>query len=143
MKPDTTAHLFSPSDAEAKRRAQLHSDRKTPLSCGNRPGSNRRRKPRRQAGEMYTPDSYRRAIQRACDLAFPPPENLDESERSSWHKEHRWHPHQLRHTFGTQTRKEYGVEIARILLGHSKMQTTEIYAEADRAKAREVIMRIG
>ncbi len=63
--------------------------------------------------------------------------------RSTWRKEHRWHPHQLRHTFGTQTRKEYCVEIARILLGHCKMQTTEIYAEADRAKAREVIMLIG
>ena len=69
----TTAPLFSPRDAEAERRAALSAQRRTPLSCGNRPGTNRRAAPARPPGETYTTDSYRRAIERACDTAFPPP----------------------------------------------------------------------
>ena len=33
--------------------------------------------------------------------------------------------------------------MARIILGHSDMKTTEIYAEADREKAMGVVARIG
>jgi integrase len=60
------AFLFSPVEAEAERRAQLHASRATPLSCGNRPGSNRSPVPKRQPRDHYDVDSYRRAIQRAC-----------------------------------------------------------------------------
>lgn len=37
--------LFRPIDAEKKRRQALHDERATPLSCGNRPGSNKVSKP--------------------------------------------------------------------------------------------------
>jgi integrase len=68
--------LFSPKDAEAERRANNHRKRKTPKSCGNRPGSNRKKSPKVTAREAYDVASYRRAISRGCDLAFPPPEHL-------------------------------------------------------------------
>jgi hypothetical protein len=47
--------------------------RHTPLSYGNRPGTCRKRKSKRTAGEHYTTANCRRAILRACDLAFPAP----------------------------------------------------------------------
>lgn len=72
----TTAYLFSPAEAEAKRRAELHAERDTPLSCGNRPGTHRQQKPCRKPGDHYTTDSYRRAIEYACEQAFPPPGDL-------------------------------------------------------------------
>lgn len=68
------ACLFSAAEAEAERRAELHARRRTPLSCGNRPGTNRREQPQHTVGDCYTTPSYYRAIQRACDLAFPHPD---------------------------------------------------------------------
>ena len=44
---------------------------------------------------------------------------------------------------GTLLRREAGIETARCVLGHASAVTTEIYAEADLAKAREIIGRVG
>jgi site-specific recombinase XerD len=49
----------------------------------------------------------------------------------------------LRHNAATNLRKEFGVELARIILGHATAFTTEIYAEADRMQAMEVIGKVG
>lgn len=54
-----------------------------------------------------------------------------------------WFPHQLRHNFATRVRKEYGIEVARILLGHRSAAITEVYAEVDRTKAMSVVAKIG
>jgi len=121
------AYCFSPAEAEAERRARLHEQRKTPLSCGNRPGTNRKANPQRKPGQAYTVDAYRRAIARACERA-----------RIS-----RWHPHQLRHNAATYLRREFGLETARIILGHRSAAVTTIYAEADEQKAIEAMMRVG
>jgi integrase len=136
---------FSPREAEAVRRAELSERRKTPLSSGNKPGSNVKRSPKRSAGDRYTADSYRRAIHRACDAAFPPPEdvaaNIDALD--AWQGRHRWSPHQLRHTAATRIRREFDIEAAKAVLGHSSMNTTGIYAEADRQRAIQVAKLIG
>lgn len=44
------AYCFSPREVERQRRAELSASRKTPLSCGNRPGTNRRRNAKRPPG---------------------------------------------------------------------------------------------
>src|SRR5690606_18558207 len=85
------APLFSPKAAEDERRAKLFAERVTPLSCGNRPGTNRRRSPKREPGEVYTLSTYRRAIQRACERANVPA----------------WSPHRLRHSAATKLREEF------------------------------------
>ena len=72
LKPDLEAYLFSPRDAEADRRAAMHALRKTPLKYGNRPGTNRKGKPKRRPGPHYTKDSYGAAIRRACKKAGVP-----------------------------------------------------------------------
>jgi integrase len=116
---------FSPKEAEEMRRATLHGDRKTPLHHGNRPGTNRKKNPKRTPGERYNAESYRRAIERACRLAKIEP----------------WSPNQLRHTRASELRRFHGLDAAQVVLGHSQLVTTQVYAERDHAKA-EAIMRL-
>lgn len=115
---EKTEYCFSPKDSERARRTAMHEQRSTPLSCGNRPGSNKKRKPNRRAGDRYTKDSFCRAIHRACDRAFPPPEELEGDELKAWRKSHRWNPNQLRHTAATEIRSKFGLEAAQVALGH-------------------------
>lgn len=143
---DSEAFCFSPADSEAKRLAELHADRKTPLSCGNRPGTNRKGPSRRRKyGERYTPQSYLVAVRRASDKAFPVPDDLadDPAAVAKWRAKHRWSPNQLRHAMATRVRREAGIEAAKTLLGHSQLNTTGIYAEQDRGRAIEVARMIG
>jgi integrase len=133
------AYCFSPIEAERERLADLHYRRKTPLSCGNRPGSNRKAKPKRTKGERYTVDSYRRAIHRA----FLAPDRVKGAEREKWQAEHRWSPNRLRHAAASVVRKQFGEEFARIALGHSRIDTTRLYGERDLSKGVEVARLIG
>jgi integrase len=156
------AYLFSPAEAEADRRATIHAARRTPISCGNRPGVNRRENPQRLVGDRYTSAAYYRSIQYACDRAFSPPPPLardtnethanwqdrltpaQKSELHAWRREHRWHPHQLRHTAGTLIRREFGLEAAQLALGHSSAKVTDaVYADRDMARVMEVMRKIG
>lgn len=70
---EATAYCFRPCDSVAKWLAAEHAARITPLTYGNRSGTNRVRRHKREAGEAYEVDAYRRAISRACDRAFPHP----------------------------------------------------------------------
>ena len=121
------AYCFSPREAESKRRAKQHEARRTPLSSGNKPGTNRKAKPRRTAGDRYDRNSYARAVRRAAVKAGVGT----------------WSPHRLRHTFATEVRKSFGLEAVQVCLGHSQAAVSEIYAERDFAKAANVIRQIG
>ncbi len=140
---DKETYCFVPADSERKRRAELHEARKIPLHYGNRPGTNRKRKPKRAAGGRYTTDSYRRAIDRACDKAFPAPDDATPEQARQWKIEHRWAPNRLRHSAATEIRKRFGLEAAQVVLGHSDADVTQIYAERDMAKAAAVIREVG
>lgn len=161
LRSDPQAFLFPPAEAERERLEALHRGRKTPLSQGNVPGSNRRKKPKRVPGERYDVGSYHRAITRGCDHAFPPPPPLvqavgetrekwrrrltdaQKEELKRWRKAHCWHPHRLRHTAATELRRRFGIEAARVILGHRSAAITEVYAEADVRKAAEVMAQVG
>ena len=54
-----------------------------------------------------------------------------------------WHPHRLRHNAATALRKEFGLEIARIVLGHRTPDVTHLYAEIDEKKAIDIMLRVG
>jgi len=158
---DPRAYCFSPKEAMEEWRQKAFENRVTPLSCGNSPGSNRKAERKWTPGAKYKTDTYRCAIARACDRAFPPPPPLARRDRESkatwtrrltakqkrelvaWQKSHRWHPHQLRHTYATRVRKEFGLEAAQILLGHSKADVTQVYAERDMNRAAGVAEKIG
>lgn len=151
------AYCFSPQEAESARRAVRHANRSTPLSCGNLPGQNRRAKPKRAAGKCYTNDSYRRAIQRGCELAFQMPAELrrlpkdaaeedkavQRAKAKQWREMHLWSPHQLRHSAATEIRHKYGLEAAQATLGHRRMDVTEIYAEKNQDLAARVASEVG
>ena len=137
LKTDLQAYLYSPAEAAEWRRERRHAARKTPATYGNRPGTNRVRKPKRLPGECYTTSSYLRAVMYAIERVNADRREKDEPEIPSWH------PHQLRHNAATQFRREYGLEVARVLLGHKHAAVTEIYAEADQKRAIEVMSAIG
>ena len=142
---NSDAYCFRQCDSEAKRRADLHAARRTPLSCGNIPGSNRRRKPKSTPGLKYDVAAYRRAIHRACDKAFPVPKEINEDAAATykWRSDHRWSPNQLRHSAATEIRKRFGLEAAQTVLGHSQANVTQIYAERDYALAARVAKEVG
>jgi integrase len=54
-----------------------------------------------------------------------------------------WHPHQLRHTFGTEIRKVHGLDAARALMGHRSLSQAEEYAELDAGLAAKVAAAVG
>jgi integrase len=148
---DPGACCFCPTEADAERRRRQHARRVVPIGCGNRPGTNRKAKPKRKPGNQYTADSYRRAIHRACDQAFPHATlggrgDLNDGEVKElrrWQSEHRWSPNRLRHSAATDVRKQFGLEAAQIVLGHASANVTQIYAERDVAKGVEVARAIG
>lgn len=159
LRLNTEEYLFRPDEAEAERRRVLRAKRKTRVQPSQR--NRRKKRPRRKLSDRYDVQAYSRSITYACDRAFPPPEHLgkregesgrawkarlteqEQTELEAWRKDHRWRPHRLRHSAATRLRKEYGVELARIILGHKTAFTTEIYAEADRAQAAQVMGKIG
>ena len=55
----------------------------------------------------------------------------------------RWTSHQLRHRALTDMRREYGLDVAQLLGGHSDAKTTERYAAPDRSKAVRCVMETG
>ena len=153
LKSDLNAFLFSPRDAMEEEWRLRRANRQSPMTPSQAKRT-RRRNPGRTPGDRYTTDSYERAISRACQQAFSPPthlrpavladgtlqsnsafrRDLDKARRSelnAWQKTNRWSPNQLRHNAGTLLRKEFGIDAARVILGHSSPKTTEVYAELD------------
>jgi integrase len=126
LRADPDAYLFSPVEALAERSAERRAARKTPMTpsqAARRPNARRKRPPR----SHYSVISYSHAIRDACIKAGVP----------------HWHPHQLRHNAATRLRKEYGLEGAQTTLGHRHARTSELYAERDEAKAREIMREVG
>jgi integrase len=67
----------------------------------------------------------------------------EQEELRAWRRTHSWHPHQLRHNAATRLRKEFGIEAARVVLGHRSASATEVYAEVDQMRAADVMSRVG
>jgi site-specific recombinase XerD len=82
---------------------------------------------KRKVRDHYDVDAYRRAIARACKKAGVEV----------------WSPHRLRHNAGTELRAEFGIELARIILGHKDADMTLVYAEAEHQKALAAMEKVG
>ena len=126
----------------------------------------RKKNPKRKPADLYDVNSYGHAIDRACDKAFPVPGHLaprqkdngrteserewwtrldakDRDEVKEWRKSHQWHPNRLRHGYATKVRKQHGLEAAQVLLGHSRADVTQVYAERNEELAATVAAKIG
>jgi integrase len=155
LKPDLGAYLFSPAEAQDERLEEQREKRKTPRWPSHQKHKARLKKDRRRRSfrQHYSVASYRRAIARGCDMAFPCPtlanvpdsELTDEQrvELNAWQKLHRWHPHRLRHTAATRIRGRFGLEAAQAILGHAELNTAELYAEKNLDVARTIMGEIG
>lgn len=137
------SYLFSPAEGERRRRSLLHAQRVTPASCGNGVGANRKPQPKRSPRERYDKNSYAQAVARGCAKAFPAPSSMRGNERDAWNRAHRWTPNQLRHTTATSLRDRFGLEAAQIILGHARADVTQLYAEANHAKALDIATMVG
>jgi integrase len=99
--------IFSPEKERAIRRAMAQ--RKTD-------------KPVRQFAEKYSSRLYYAAVARAIKR-----HNAKASEPIP-----HWFPYQLRHAKATEARANGEIETAQILLGHSNINMTEIYAKKNK-----------
>jgi len=119
------AYCFSPLDSEAQRNAMKRARRQTlmtPSQAKRRPKKNRKRPHR----DHYDATSYRNAVWRACDKAECP----------------RWSPNRLRHNRATELRC-HDLDVVKTILEHTKVETSQIYAEKDMNAAMELVAKIG
>jgi integrase len=118
LKASPDAPLFSPRDAYER----AHDESKR---VGRTRSSKRGKRP--QFKETYNKGSYATAVARGCIRAGLPV----------------FRPNQIRHAYATRVRREFGLEAAQVLLGHSRADVTQVYAETNLAKAAEVARKIG
>lgn len=138
LKANPEAFLFSPAESVRRFRERQRANRKSKVQPSQRDRA--KRKPKKQPGDRYEVSTYgqriRVGIQKANAAARKAnPENPTLLPH--------WHPHQLRHACATRLRKDFGLDAARVILGHRSPKITEIYAEADYGKAREIMAKIG
>jgi integrase len=126
------SYCFTPQESEQDRRVRQFKLRKTPISCGNKPGSNKKEEPNRKPGTAYDTTSYGKAIRYAIKAA-----------RKAGFQVSDWTAYQLRHTAATKVRKEYGYESAGAALGHTNMSATAIYAERNQGLADQAALKFG
>jgi integrase len=124
LRPDEPdAYIFSPAESERLRAVVRREQRKTPL----RPSDSHEPNVREDRSERYKTHAYGVAIRRACKRAKVPV----------------WTPNQLRHTRLTELRRIAGLECAKAIGGHKKIETTQIYAERDLAGALSIMAELG
>jgi integrase len=143
LKPDRPeAYVFSPAEAMAELRAERSKNRRAPLSCGNRPGSNVKATPKKQPGDRYTANSYALCVKKACDKANLWAKGgriIGDDERAIPH----WHPHQLRHARGTEVRAAKGLDGAQAALGHRSAAMAERYGKIKTDVAQRIALELG
>jgi integrase len=169
IRTETAEYLFSPREAMDQRQGQRRLERRTPLTPSQR-ARKRKRRPKRAPRDRYDTRAYAHAVAAGCRGAFPhptlrPPSRVSAEGRTAaeikglkeqralspaqaeelrdWQRKHHFHPNQLRHNAGTRLRREFGLDVARAVLGHSSPVVTEVYAELDEAKAAEAMARVG
>lgn len=142
LRPELTKRLFSPREAMECHLAERRRNRMSKVQPSQR--DRRKAKPRWKPGESYDTRSLYHAVaygirranaeaeRRAGEAGVEPPNPILA-----------WHPNQLRHNAATRLRREFGLDVARAVLGHSSPVVTEIYAELDGAKAAEAMERVG
>lgn len=121
-------YVFSPRREEEGRLTERHANRKSPMTPSQtaRMERARLRIRARHPKNCYTTSSLRKAIHRACDLAGITV----------------WGPNRLRHTRATELR-EHGLDNVGTILGHSKLETTQIYSERNLKAAMELVSKVG
>ncbi len=135
LRMELTAYLFSPREAMQHRLAERRRNRKSKVQPSQKDRS--KAKPKRKPGERYDTRSLYHAV------AYGIRKAQDAAKKAGERPIADWHPNQLRHNAATRLRREFGLDVARAVLGHSSPAVTEVYAELDGAKAAEAMVRVG
>lgn len=117
------AFLFDPRSSCADRK-RARATEGQPRRPGQKPNKT---KTGRRVRDHYTVDSYRQAINRACEKAGVP----------------KWNPNQLRHNAATAARAAFDGEAAQLVLGDKSSRMVDTYAERDATRTIRVIQKIG
>jgi integrase len=129
--------LFQPSEAVAEMQERRSRNRKTIRYPSDvKP---RKRNPKVGPKSQYSVVSYNRAISEAIRKANEAIRRTNPDAKEIPH----WSVGQLRHNAATAIRKRFGIEASSVILGHSSISTTEIYAERNMAQAAEIARLIG
>jgi len=119
---------FSPTESEQQRLAELRARRKTRVQPSQqRRAKSRQGKDSRRPGLQFSKDSLNWAIRRACKRA----------------RVATWSAGRLRHDAATTIRAEFGLEATAAILGHARVETSQIYAEKNAGLAASVAEQIG
>ena len=120
-------YVFTPRQA----REEMYAERRARRVSKVPPSQVSRRKPaavlKKKWTSRFSAYSYAQWVARACKRAGVAP----------------WTPGQLRHSFGTEVRERFGLEVAQVLMGHKNAKTTEIYAEAALQKGKAAAKELG
>jgi integrase len=122
---EPAAYLFSPRRWVEQRRAERKAARKskpTPSQLARK----RRACPERAPAELYSEDSYPKAVARACKAAGAV-----------------FNPYALRHGFKETVERAEGSEAARVALGQKSIAATTHYGRLDLERAAGVAKRRG
>jgi integrase len=113
LEGDPEAPVFSPRAEQAARFELRRASRKSKVQ----PSQVNRRvaKPKRAPGQVWTSHAYNNALKRACRKAGVPILT----------------PYQIRHLGKNELTRRYGVEVARVMMGHEKTSTTDLYGGKD------------
>lgn len=126
-------YLFRPDEARGERYAALRAARMSKVQPSQ--ADRKKWRPQRPPGDRYTTAAYRRAIEYAIERF--------NRQAPSDQQIPFWSPNQLRHGAATRIRRDYGLESSRVVLGHSDVETTSVYAERDEELARKIMREIG
>ena len=127
---------FSPQESEVWRSKLRRTNRASPLTpsqAARRPKADGKRRPR----DRYDTCSYRRAIERGVNAANK------RRQKDGLELLPNWSPNQLRHLRAGEIEQTLGIEMAAAVLGHSKVETTAIYARRKRQLARVAALESG
>lgn len=121
--PET--YLFSPKESMEEIFLERRKNRKTKVQPSQ--VSRKKPAPKRTPGLKYDSKSFYAAVQKTLEK----------------HGLGKLFPNQVRHGAGGRIRKEFGIEHASKVMGHTHISTTEIYADYDMAKTMEIMHKIG
>jgi integrase len=138
---EPSAHCFSPAESEAKRYEELRTRRRTKVQPSQ--WNRRKHRPLRAPTTQFDSNSYNHSIGRAIAKANRQIAETAEAAGVTPALLPAWHPNQLRHTRATEVRKQFGLEATQVVLGHSKADVTQVYAERDQTLAVQVMKAIG
>jgi integrase len=136
------AYCFDPRESVQRKIEAQRERRKTRVQPSQK--DRRKRHPKRKPTPFYRTNAYLWAIKRAVEKGNK--QILEEAKEMGIDNPDlipAWHPNQLRHTAATTIRKQFGLEAAQVILGHSKADVTQIYAERDKEKGIAIAKQIG